>query len=294
MAWFKVDDGFYTHPKVMAIPRGERMACIGLWLTAGVWSAQQLTDGFVPFYMLEEWGAATDYGNTLCHVGLWQYVPEVSQRDNLGQDGTVPGYQFHDWKEYQPQRSEVEQKRNEERQRKAEWRARKKTKTASTSRNGDAPVPEMSHGTKTSGDEVSRLSRPDPTRPDPLITIGGASNEAAPPKQEKRGTRIKPDWMPPQNAIETLRAEYPALDLKAEHQSFVDYWLAKPGQQALKVDWAATWRRWMRKAGKEQAEKATTGYRSQAQIMAAERERAAQQTRAMQGNALNLIEGTQQ
>ena len=149
MAWFKVDDSFHMHPKVMAIPRRDRMACLGLWLTAGVWSAQQLTDGFIPSYMLEEFGAEVSHGDILGQVGLWRK-----------EDG---GYRFHDWDQYQPRRSEVEKRRDMERQRKAEWRAKKAAKAAATSNNADANVPDMSHGTETSRDEVSPLSRPDPT-----------------------------------------------------------------------------------------------------------------------------------
>ena len=116
-----------------------------------------------------------------------------------------------------------------------------------------------------------------------------ASTEAPTPK--KRATRIKADWMPRQETIDTIKAEYPVLDLHYEHQNFVDWWLAKPGAGALKLDWEATWRNWMRKNGKEQATKQHSGYRNQNQIMADERIRAQQQTQAMQGNALNLIEG---
>jgi hypothetical protein len=45
-----------------------------------------------------------------------------------------------------------------------------------------------------------------------------------------------------------MRAECPAVDLKAEHLKFVDYWIAKPGQAGTKLDWPATWRNWIRKA----------------------------------------------
>ena len=136
-------------------------------------------------------------------------------------------------------------------------------------------------------------SSPSPSpSPSPNGERVGASDEApSHAGTEKRGTRVNPDWYPEQPTIDIIQAEYPDLDLRAEHQDFVDYWRAKPGKIALKLDWDATWRRWMRKQGKEQAEKATRGgYRNQNQIMADIRRDAHQRT-AKQGNALNLIEG---
>lgn len=34
----------------------------------------------------------------------------------------------------------------------------------------------------------------------------------------------------------------------AEHERFMDYWRAQPGQKGVKQDWPATWRNWMRSA----------------------------------------------
>ena len=83
------------------------------------------------------------------------------------------------------------------------------------------------------------------------------------------GTRIKPDWMPSQTVIQTLKDEYPNLDLRTEHANFIDYWLARPGKQALKLDWDATWRIWMRKEGKALAEQqGRAPRRNQSQIVA--------------------------
>ena len=64
----------------------------------------------------------------------------------------------------------------------------------------------------------------------------------------KRGTRLDPSWMPSQELIAQMRAECPGVDLKAEHLKFVDYWIAKTGQSATKLDWPATWRNWIRRA----------------------------------------------
>lgn len=71
MTWFKVDDATPTDPRVLKIPRRERLACMGLWTLAGAWSSKHLTDGRIPAYMLEELGADMSHGTTLVTVGLW-------------------------------------------------------------------------------------------------------------------------------------------------------------------------------------------------------------------------------
>lgn len=144
MAWFKIDDGFYDNPKVKMIPRSKRMECLGLWVTAGTWSSKHLTDGVIPGYMVEEFGAELSHGDILVQVGLWR------------QKGTA--YQFHDWLEYQPSRASTLAMREKERQRKEEYRA-KKAGITGQSPNGTRPdgggtVPDVS-------------GHPDPTRPDP-------------------------------------------------------------------------------------------------------------------------------
>lgn len=67
----------------------------------------------------------------------------------------------------------------------------------------------------------------------------------------KRGTRLPDDWMPDQNVIEELRADFPHVDLRYEHSKFVDYWTAKTGKDATKLDWNATFRNWIRRAAEQ-------------------------------------------
>lgn len=64
----------------------------------------------------------------------------------------------------------------------------------------------------------------------------------------ERGTRLPEGWMPDRDVIDTMRAECPQIDLRAEHAKFVDYWAAQPGAKGRKVDWNATWRNWIRRA----------------------------------------------
>lgn len=93
MTWFKVDDGFCFHPK--AVSAGN--SAIGLWVRAGSWAAQQLTDGLVPRHMLPALGGRPSDAARLVASGLWIVSDE--------------GWLFHDWELYQPTRDETMDKR---------------------------------------------------------------------------------------------------------------------------------------------------------------------------------------
>lgn len=93
MAWFKVDDSFPQHPKVLAIPRRHRAAAVGLWTLGGTWCAAQLTDGYLGAHMVEELASTQRHADLLVEVGLWEVA-----------DG---GYQIHDYLDYNPSADEV-------------------------------------------------------------------------------------------------------------------------------------------------------------------------------------------
>ena len=96
MAWFKVDDGFHHSAKVLSIPRSVRAEALGAWVIAGTWSADNMTDGFVPQSVLLDWPISNDAIQALSDAGLW-----------LIEDG---GIRFHDWCEYQPTREQLQAK----------------------------------------------------------------------------------------------------------------------------------------------------------------------------------------
>lgn len=68
-----------------------------------------------------------------------------------------------------------------------------------------------------------------------------------PKKRTKHGTRMKADWRPSETAWEWAQAQRPNLNLEETLAYFIDYWMAKPGQSAAKLDWDRTWRNWIRK-----------------------------------------------
>jgi hypothetical protein len=109
MTWFKVDDKFHSHNKVRKVLAEEPIA-LALWVVAGSWSSDNLTDGFVPDHQLP-WlipVGAELLAQRLVTAGLWKRVRA--------------GYQFHEWAtngdgtKRNPTKKEVE----EERRKKAE------------------------------------------------------------------------------------------------------------------------------------------------------------------------------
>jgi uncharacterized protein YdaU (DUF1376 family) len=69
-----------------------------------------------------------------------------------------------------------------------------------------------------------------------------ANNQSKRPRRV-RGVRLPDDFVPDR---ESAMAAIPDLDYGAEVQRFRDYWTAKSGANATKLDWPATWRNWLR------------------------------------------------
>ena len=60
-----------------------------------------------------------------------------------------------------------------------------------------------------------------------------------------KGSRLSSDWRP--DGEEAGFADKLGLNPDAVAAQFRDYWHAKPGKDALKVDWSAAWRSWCRR-----------------------------------------------
>ena len=99
MTWFRVDDGFAFHPKVLAavIACGGDNRALGLWVRAGAWCSAQLTDGFVPDAMILALNATEADAEALASALLWTRCEA--------------GWQFHDWEVRNPTRAGVADRR---------------------------------------------------------------------------------------------------------------------------------------------------------------------------------------
>jgi len=74
-------------------------------------------------------------------------------------------------------------------------------------------------------------------------SVGGLVRSAP-----RRGTRLPDDFTLTDELSDWARRETPGVDPAVETEKFCDYWRAKTGKDATKVDWVATWRNWMRNA----------------------------------------------
>lgn len=150
MPWFRVDDAFAMSPKAVAAGN----AAVGLWVRAGSWSMQQLTDGHVPDPIALMLGRRQD-ANRLVSADLWDRVED--------------GYQFRNWAEYQPSKEQIETQRANaaERQRKA----REKGAATNASRRDSRVTHTGSH------------ALPNPTQPNPLKNAASAST--SPPQDDE-------------------------------------------------------------------------------------------------------------
>ncbi len=72
------------------------------------------------------------------------------------------------------------------------------------------------------------------------------SEKPAKPKIEKKGKRLPKDWEPPPKMMDWAKTERPDLNLPKTIEDFGDYWRSQPGQKGVKLDWDATFRRWVR------------------------------------------------
>lgn len=215
MTWFKVDDTFYGHPK--ALKAGN--AAVGLWVRAGAYAAQHLTEGVIPGVVAQLYGTAPQ-ARKLVAAGLWHAHGHVCPAAKCKQP--APGdYYMHDFLIYNPTRAKVEDERarSAERQQRARERAAEQRNqernpsdsTTNRQRINDDPMAEnhepsanqiefpediagQGNPSHRDGTDPSRSPRPDPTRPAvPPTEVQQASYGSTP--------AVPPNVVPLRNAL---------------------------------------------------------------------------------------------
>lgn len=156
--WFKVDDRFHSSRKVKSIPRARRLEAVGLWVLAGSWSAGEGLDGYVPDYMIEDFGGTPELVAALVASGLWEAVED--------------GSQFYKWTEYNPDAASIEaakdaQSEGAKHANHKRWHAKRKIKVPGCEWCESAP---SGAGQLPDQYTESYPNPPDPTRPDPMDT----------------------------------------------------------------------------------------------------------------------------
>lgn len=74
------------------------------------------------------------------------------------------------------------------------------------------------------------------------------NNNIGAEKKRKNGTRLPPDFEVTPAMLMWFESRGLTVDPEVETERFKNYWLAKAGKDATKMDWVATWRNWMLQA----------------------------------------------
>lgn len=268
--WAKFSVTFASNMKVAGLSDGAFRTLVEMIL----WSRQELTDGIVPAVLAHKfWNA--DALQELC----------TNHRERPSLTMTEEGdYLLHDFVKHQGTRADIEAAK----ERKSAAARKRWAKTKPSKDAGINASAMHLHSDSNAGVEQDQSIRERKRESVPIGTdlLGGA-NALADEKSElakakrKRGTRLPEDWAPSEDLVDWTRNQAPAAANNAEVEKFRDYWHAKAGSSAVKVDWDATWRNWARKRQEEATSRG--GYRNQAQIMADVHAQAHAATQAMGG-----------
>lgn len=223
--WFKVDDSFFSNPKTAMLSDG----ATALWLRSGSWSAQQLTDGFIPTRMVPMFRGSDDSVRELCDVGLWE------------RDDERDGYWFHDWSDYQPDGEEVDalrRKRSEAGKRGADRRWKRKTvdengKNGKT--DGKCHGKRMANAWQTDGKSMANscpVPVPVPDKKEKEEYSSSFSKETSADEYLETG---RPE------ADRQISGQYPNLDLTDAWGAFMQH---HHGETRTVNDWTRLWKGW--------------------------------------------------
>lgn len=166
MPWFRLEDSFHSHPKV--IRAGNE--AVGLYVRCGTYAAEHLTDGFIPEHVALLYGSA-ELAETLVGAKLWRR--------------TRGGWRMPDYLDYNPSAQQVDKEREAKTERQRRWReARGRRRVdASTGASRDGHVD----------------AAPTPPRPAPKeagragpVPKSAANGRASPTGSPARGGR--PPW----------------------------------------------------------------------------------------------------
>lgn len=167
MPWFKIDDGFHCHPKVLAAGT----AAVGLYVRCGSWSAQQMSNGIVPKAIAKMYGTPRMI-RALIDVGLWH---EKGHGCTFCPQLDANSYAIHEFLAYNLSRSQVLSERANKAERQKRWRdGQKKNQQVSGFQESDAAddvdgrVDASTNGATQPSRDASRDAAP--TRPDPTTS----------------------------------------------------------------------------------------------------------------------------
>lgn len=237
--WFALLQGYQALPRLRRLNELQEL----WWIRALNYCADHLTDG-----VLTEREART----LLDHTG-WVLDGEEQSwprtRDALLASGLLElhpdGYALHDYLDHNPSRAEVEARHVE----------RSTAGKAGAAARWKRAVDGDSHGRSYGSTDGKSMAH----EHEHARSSNSRGSQAAPldgePKAKGRGTRLPADWQPSAEQLAKARTAVPSVDLKQETEAFRDWALAAAGAVAVKRDWEAAWRGWMRRRHAENLER---------------------------------------
>lgn len=228
------DVGYLDNPKVMDVFDASPIA-VCMHFASVLYCAQHLTDGLIALRAMQrKVGGTQSDVDLLVDAGLWHlpghdcpHCPEVP-------DGKA---YVHDYTEHNRTSDGV--KRRAEAATKgaaARWDRRKKGANSNANRMQTASEPQCES----------------PETAMPRQTDRQTQTEAKASVPRKRAKRIPDDFALTEDMRAWGRENCPTVDGIEETMKFINYWQAKAGKDATKLDWVATWRNWMLNAKSRQ------------------------------------------
>jgi hypothetical protein len=158
MAWTRIDDSFYDHPKAARTS----LAAIGLWTKALSYCARHLTDGFVPTLIVIDLARlpreqALGLARELVRARLWKAV------------GTK-GFKFHDYLEYNLSAKALKAHRATTAARQRRWIAKRYGQQTSEPKPPTNPINRVNDASTNSVTHASTNTAPIPT-PTPIPVL---------------------------------------------------------------------------------------------------------------------------
>ena len=213
MSWFKVDDSLAGHPK----PRRAGLPAMGLWVVAGAFCGQNLTDGFVPEWYVASWPRGKQHAAALVSAGLW------TESESNGESG----WQFHEWHQANPYREEELEKRAK----RADAGRKGGLKSGRTRRSASTKSEANAEANASRGASSKKEARGVEPRPDPYSVPKGTGDEDEPETPNQQAGRVAKtytdrvklsNFMAVRGVVKTALAEHPESVVVAALKELAD------------------------------------------------------------------------
>ncbi|MCI3246488.1 hypothetical protein [Streptomyces spinosisporus] len=272
MAWFALDDGFDTHPKV----RKAGNAAVGLFVRLGVHATKHLTEGHLDGAIVRDYGTDATV-RKLIAVGM---LHEYGHRCPRCPQPAEGGYFIHDYLDYNKSRAQIEAAREAARKRQNRGResARRnrnerdsapifapnsRQNGASSARNCDENAP-LFDGETAGQEDLSRRDThegatgvPSPPLPSHNYDVADVSGETTGSSTADLDayapTPIEIDGFQLTDSMRRwAAATYPGLDIEHATQQFISHYRSTG---ARRKSWPDAWQKWIRDDAKRASER---------------------------------------